>query len=435
MVVSAPALDEALARVVGREHLTSDPAALARHAIDGVVPRWVARPGDVDGVSALMALAHGDGLAVAPRGSGAALSLGNPPRRLDLVLDLTRLRAVTEYVPDDLVASVQAGLPLNALAGRLSGNGQMLALDPIGGASRTIGGVLATNASGPRRFRHGAGRDLLLGVRFVQADGTVTWGGAKVVKSVTGYEVPKLLVGSLGTLAVIVEATLRLCPLPSATGSWLLALPSGEAAAGLLAALLDSSLEPDRVTLLAGGATRVCGLSAPELAIMVSVGSVEEAVESQGAALARLASAHDARAHAVPGSLWDALAEPLAPILLKVLCEPKRVVFWLGELERLSSRLGLAASSLVQPGNGVLNVALEGEVPGAAFAGNLLGPLREGLGPEGGGVVVERAPVHLKAGFDVWGSIHPELLAIMSRLKQQFDPSGILNPGRFVGGL
>ena len=96
---------------------------------------------------------------------------------------------------------------------------------------------LATHASGPLRFRYGTGRDLLLGVRFVQADGTLTWGGAKVVKSVTGYDVPKLLVGSLGTLGVIVEATLRLHPMPPATRSWRLGLPSREAAAAFLAAL------------------------------------------------------------------------------------------------------------------------------------------------------------------------------------------------------
>jgi glycolate oxidase FAD binding subunit len=95
----------------------------------------------------------------------------------------------------------------------------MLALDPIGGASRTIGGILAENASGPLQFRYGTGRDVLLGVRFVLADGTITWGGSKVVKSVTGYDVPKLLVGSLGTLGIIVEATLRLHPIPAARGS------------------------------------------------------------------------------------------------------------------------------------------------------------------------------------------------------------------------
>ena len=168
----------------------------------------------------MIALAAAEGLAVAARGSGSALDLGAPPARLDLVLDLSRLTGILEYVPADMVATAQAGVTLDALSRELGKHGQMLALDPYGGGSRTVGGVIATNASGQRRFRYGTGRDLLLGARFVQADGTATWGGSKVVKSVTGYDVPKLLVGSLGTLGVLVEATLRLHPMPLDKSCW-----------------------------------------------------------------------------------------------------------------------------------------------------------------------------------------------------------------------
>ena len=436
MAVSSPALGEALADAVGREHLLSDSAALARHAVDGLTPRWVARPESAAGVSRLLTLACGEGLAVAPRGSGSSLALGNPPRRLDVVLDLTRLSAVTDYVPEDMVASVEAGVPLATLAGRLAERGQMLALDPIGGSSRTIGGILAGNASGPLRTRYGTGRDLLLGVRFVQADGTITWGGAKVVKSVTGYDVPKLMVGALGTLGVIVGVTVRLHPLPPASGSWLIALRAREAAESFLAALGDSTLEPDRVVLLNAGARHACGHQSQERAVLVSVGSVEEAVQSQGAALVRLARAHGAEIQSVSSSIWGTLGEALAGhIMLKLHCEPKRLVFWLAELERLTARLGLLASVVAQGTNGCLQSTLEGQVSRIALREDLLRPLREGLTPEGGSLVVERAPIGLKVDLDVWGPISPESQAIMTRVKRQFDPDGILNPGRFVGGL
>ncbi len=436
MAVSSPALADALGDIVGREHLLSDGSVLARHAVDGITPRWLARPGSVEDVSRLLALAHAHGLAVAPRGSGSSLALGNPPRRLDLVLDLTRLDAITDYVAEDMVASVEAGLPLAALAGRLAARSQMLALDPIAGSSRTIGGVLASNASGPLRLRYGTGRDVLLGIRFVQSDGTITWGGARVVKSVTGYDVPKLMVGSLGTLGVLVGATLRLHPLPLASGSWLVAPRASEAAEQFLAALSDSTLEPDRVTFLNGEARRARGHTSQEPAVLVSVGSVREAVDTQGAALARLARAHGCQIHTLPSSIWETLGAALAaPVVLKLNCEPRRLLFWIGELERRSSRLGLRASVVAQAGNGALQSALDGEVSGAALQADLLRPLREGLGPEGGNLVVERAPVALKADLDVWGPIAPESLAIMSRLKREFDPGGILNPGRFVGGL
>src|SRR5262245_15285424 len=183
---SSVAFAEALAEIVGAEHLDTDAEALAGHAIDGVVPRVAARPGSVQELSRLVALARAEGLAVAPRGSGSSLALGLPPRRLDLVVDLRRLDRVMEWVPDDMVATVEAGVTLGALAARLRGHRQRLPLDPPGAAARTIGGVLATGASGPLRFRYGGPRDLLLGVRFVQADGTVTWGGSRVVKSVSG---------------------------------------------------------------------------------------------------------------------------------------------------------------------------------------------------------------------------------------------------------
>ena len=436
MAVSPPALREALADAVGGEHLVSDSAALARYAVDGLTPRWVARAESVEGVSRLLALARGEGLAVAPRGSGSSLALGNPPRRLDVVLDLARLSAITDYVPEDMVASVEAGLPLATLAGRLAERGQMLALDPIGGSSRTIGGILAANASGPLRTRYGTGRDLLLGTRFVQADGTITWGGARVVKSVTGYDVPKLMVGSLGTLGVIVGATLRLHPLPPASRSWFIDLHAREAAESFLAGLGDSTLEPDRVVLVNAGARHALGHTNHDLAVLVSIGSVDEAVLSQGAALARLAGAHGGEVRSLRSSDWGNLGAALAGLVeLKLSCEPARLVFWLAELERLSSRLGLPASIVAQAANGCLQAALDGPVAGVTLHEHLLRPLRDGLGPEGGSLVVGRASADLKTHFDVWGPISLESLAIMTRLKREFDPDGILNPGRFVGGL
>jgi len=152
MAVSTPALREAFADVVGSEHLIDTPAALDAHAVDGVRPRWVARPGSAEEVGRMLALAHAERLAVSPRGSGSALSLGNPPRRIDLIVGTSRLCALTEYVPEDMVASVEAGMSLGALGRALAGPGQMLALDPPGSSSRSIGGVLATNATGPMRF-------------------------------------------------------------------------------------------------------------------------------------------------------------------------------------------------------------------------------------------------------------------------------------------
>jgi len=422
--------------IVGREHVATSPAELAAAAVDGAIPRWLVRPGSIDEVAHVMALGASEELAVAPRGSGTALDLGMPPARVDLALDLSRLTGIMEYVPADMVATVQAGVRLEALGRELRKHGQMLALDPYGGLSRTVGGVLACGASGQRRFRYGTGRDLLLGARFVQADGTVTWGGSKVVKSVTGYDVPKLLAGSLGTLGVIVEATLRLHPVQPASGSWLFVFASRAGAAAFVASVLASSLEPDRLAWLNAAALARTGMKGPEAGVAVSVGSVAEAVTSQGAALASFASAQDGRASTLDEAFWPALGSALAgPVVVKLASEIRRLAFWADELEKTFARRGLAVAVVGEAGTGVLRAAVDGRVSPGAWAKEIVAPLREGLAGEGGSLVVERAPLELKRAADVWGPVPEPSLTVMKRLKAEFDPRGILNRGRFVGGL
>jgi glycolate oxidase FAD binding subunit len=436
VAVSAPALGDALAAVVGGEHLITAPPQLAAASVDGVIPRWLARPGSVDEVSRLMALASAEGLAVAPRGSGSALDLGAPPARLDLILDISRLTDILDYVPADMVATVQAGVTLDRLARELGKHGQMLALDPYGGASRSVGGVLATNASGPRRFRYGTGRDLLLGARFVQADGTGTWGGSKVVKSVTGYDIPKLLTGSLGTLGVIVEATLRLHPVQPASGAWLFAFTSRDAAGALLASVLASSLEPDRLAWLNAAALGRAGQDPAPAAVAVSVASVAEAVTSQGALLTSMASRLGARVSTLDESFWPRMGGALAgPTVVKVAAEIRHLPFWAGEIESATARCGLSAAMVGEAGDGILRAAVEGSLSPESWAREIVAPLREALASEGGTLTVERAPLGLKRAADVWGPVPETALAVMKRLKAEFDSRGTLNPGRFVGGL
>lgn len=435
MPVSTPALGAALAEILGPEHARSDDAARAAHAVDGVSPRWVAAPGSTEEMSRVVALAAGEGLAVCPCGSGSSLGIGHVPRRLDIALDCRRLDRVLDYVPEDMVASVGAGVTLNQLARRLEAHRQQLPLDPPGGGARTLGGVLATGASGPLRFRYGTARDLLLGVRFIQADGTITWGGARVVKSVSGYDVPKLLVGSLGTIGVIAEATLRLHPVPPAAGSWRFGFSSAAGAAAFLGALVLSAVEPDRVALLSGSASRHRSGVTSRLAVAVSVASAAEAVTSQGEVLARLGREHGAEVASLGPEFWAGLDRELAaPVLARLAGEPGRLVARLQALEDGARAAGLEVSAIGEARSGVLRAALTGPVTGPLLR-RVVEPLREALAPDGGSLVLERVPVALKSECDVWGAVFPGVLDIMRRLKQELDPAGILNPGRFVGGL
>src|SRR6266403_2614283 len=257
MSVAARSIGEAFVTIAGRDRVRDDAASLTASTIDGLRPRWVVRPASLEQLSRVLALACDGRLAVVPRGAGSSLELGSPPSRVDVVLDLTGLDQVIEYNPDDLTITAQAGMSAGALAALLAPRRQWLPIDPPGIAARTLGGITATNASGPLRARFGGLRDLLLGVRFVQADGVVTWGGSKVVKSVSGYDVPKLMVGALGTLGVLAELTLRLHPLPDTERSWLVTLERAQAAQDFVARLIDSPLQPNRVELFNDDAARL----------------------------------------------------------------------------------------------------------------------------------------------------------------------------------
>ena len=435
MSVTTRALGDALRARLGPDGATDDPAACAAAAVDGGQPRWVVRPRSLEEAARVLALAHDEGLAVIPRGSGSAQGLGAPPDRADLVLDLGRLDKILEHSPDDLTVTVQAGVTAGALAAALAARRQTLPLDPPGWSRRTLGGIAATAASGPLRLRYGTMRDLLLGVRFIQADGVTTWGGAKVVKSVTGYDVPKLLVGSLGTLGVIGELTLRLHPLPDVEVTALLLLPSAEAAQEMVARVVDSTLQPNRLEWLDAGALASCGLPAAVAALAISVGSVESAVRAQHAVIAETAAAAGARVETVGPAFWRTYDRALAETgstVLKIATLTSRLAATLGALR---SALGAETTCTVTACAplGVLRVAIEGGDP--ARLQGAVARLRELVAADGGSVVIERAPIALRMRLDPWGPVPAGALDLMQTLKREFDPRRSLNPGRFVGGI
>lgn len=434
MSVTARSLGAVLAAVLGAEGLREDPAARAAAAVDGVTPRWVAAPASLEAAARVLALAHDEGLAVVPRGSGSAQELGRPPARVDLVLDTRRLDAVLEWNPDDLTASVQAGITGAALASHLAVARQWLPLDPPGWSGRTLGGVVATQASGPLRARYGAPRDALLGVRFVQADGVVTWGGAKVVKSVTGYDVPKLLAGSLGTLGLLAELTLRLQPVPETEATVLVVLGDLAAARDLVARIVDSSLQPSRVELLDRGALGACGLPPAAAGLAVSIATVAAAVRAQHATLVELARAVGGLVETMGPGFWRVHDRMLAhgAVRLRVTAAPAEVVPALAALAAAlpgSPGRAIVGSATV----GVVRAVVEGAEPAPVADG--VERLREQFTGESGSVVIERGPRVLRERVDAWGPVAPGALALMRDVKSAFDPRGILNPGRFVGGL
>ncbi|MGH3792679.1 MAG: FAD-binding oxidoreductase [Pseudonocardiaceae bacterium] len=387
--------------------------ATAADTVDGVPARWVAWPRSTEEVSAVLRAAAGLGLRVVARGTGTRLAWGVPPTALDLIVDTSRMAAVLAHAAGDLVITVQAGLPMVELQDALAPHRQQLALDGSANLGGTVGGTVATGASGPLRYRYGSVRDLLIGITVVLADGSIARSGGTVVKNVAGYDLGKLYTGSLGTLGVITEAVFRLHPLPEAS-RWI-TLPAADAtrAATAIAAIRASqydpvSIEVDRST--PGGLVTVG----------VAVEGVTRGIDARADAVADLlgnAAGTLATVTEQPPGWWG---QPPQPPAAMVTCEPT------GLADLLATAPGALRGSA---GAGVLVAGLrDGDQLGTE-----LGQLRRIAAQHGGSVVLRCAPPHRKASLDVWGPV--PALALMRRLKDQFDPEHRLAPGRFVGGI
>ncbi|MPZ26076.1 MAG: FAD-binding protein [Micromonosporaceae bacterium] len=394
-------------------------------AVASVLPTHVATPTTVDEVAAVLRVAAGHGLAVVPRGTGGRLAWGAPPERCDLLLDLSGLDAVIDHAAGDMVVQVQAGVQLDRLAGLVAGAGQQLALDPPGyhDGPGTVGGALAVGLAGPRRLRYGRPRDLLLGLRMVRADGVVASAGGRVVKNVAGYDLGKLLTGSYGTLGVIVAATLRLHPLPAATAWVTVTAPDPSAGYAQAQAILDSQLAASAVEIDRPGA----GAPVAVAALFEGTGS---GVAARAAAAAELVGG--VAGGSAPEWFGRCPGTP-AGTLVELSFPPARLSEVLGLVDSAAESAGLPVPVRGSAGPAVLHAALPAGAepePAARF----LAALRGGLGRDGA-AVVRHAPPPVRAVIDLWGPVDAGALALMRRVKDQFDPDRRLAPGRFVGGI
>jgi glycolate oxidase FAD binding subunit len=424
--------------------------------------RYTAAPASTAEAAALLRAAAALGLTVVPRGSGSKLDWGAAPTSCDLIVDTRRLDQVLEHAAGDLVVSVQAGLLLTDLGKVLSAANQRLALDPPGGG--TIGGILATQAAGPLRFRYGAPRDLLIGITAVRADGTVARSGGKVVKNVAGYDLGKLFAGSFGTLGLITEATFRLHPQPESALAVTLDCPDPETAAATVQAMAISPLAPSAVELYWPAA-------AAPITVGVLLEGDEESAAGRANRMVALLGEH-ATAGQPPAQPRRAAGRLGHPVLAdSALASVERAVgaftlrrlpvddrertpgngttlqlaFWAGQLASVLSSIRKAASAQgLDPAvagsaaAGVLEVDLPGQAQAEAvrrFVEELRSILSSagGVVPVAGSAVVLRAPSEVRDVVDVWGPVPS--LGLMRAVKEQFDAEYRMAPGRIAGGI
>jgi glycolate oxidase FAD binding subunit len=372
-----------------------------------------------------------------------------PPRSADLLLSTRKLNRIIEYEPADLTVTVESGLVLGELQQRLGVEGQLLALDPPNADRQTIGGVVASNASGPLRLQYGSARDLVIGTRVANTDGALTKAGGRVVKNVAGYDLNKLYTGSLGTLGMIVELSFKLHPLPQRRGAVLASFAELQDVATVVQRIMRSPLGPMSLAVLDPAAADVLAIPDPPTGggvLLVQVGGFEQAVERVTKEIADYCRP-DGRAAVVAdegevAKIWSAVRElPDAtdanqPVL-KVAVPPARSLELLSRMKTALQTSGLEAWLLAYAGTGLVYArfaATDWDDPQLDRLATLVREIRAIAVEREGSLVIETGPVGLKQRVDAWGEIGPPL-RLMRALKEKLDPTGTLNPGRYVGGI
>jgi len=374
-------------------------------------------------------------------GQGTKRSLGRPSQT-DLTLDLSGLSGVTLYEPEELVLSAKAGTPLAEIETLLDANNQQLAFEPmdygplLGGSAGqgTLGGAIATNLSGPRRIKAGAARDHFLGVTAVSGRAETFKSGGRVVKNVTGYDMCKLLAGSWGTLAAMTDITVKVLPKAETEATVIVEGLDDARACAAMAAAMGSSCDvsgaahlPDHV------ASYFDGLPKPEAATALRVEGFPPSVKHRKEALAALMKSFGPVAlldEKESRALWRSVRQvkpfagdaARARPLWRISTAPSKG-------NAIAAAITPAAQMFYDWAGGLLWVAMPfADEPDA-------GSIRAAVKSIGGHATLVRAPAAVRAAVDVFEPQQAALRALSKRVKEGFDPKGVLNPGRMWAGV
>jgi glycolate oxidase FAD binding subunit len=392
-------------------------------------PAVVLQPDDEPTLAAMLRWADDERLAVVPRGAGTKRHWGGVPTRVDIVLSLSRMTTPIEHRAGDLTATLPAGASLRTVNAVLGRERQWLPIDPLAGDRCTIGGLLATNDSGPRRLRYGAPRDLVIGVEMVLADGRQAKAGGKVVKNVAGYDLGRLLCGSFGSLAVLTRATFKLSPLPAASRTVVATVAGAREAGELAQAVAATALSPSAIEIDARPF---------RVRLLVRFETTAAAADAQAADLNRLCVQRGATAALLTAeeeiATWSAYAAALTAnehTLLKAAVLPSEVGPF---VELVAQETGRRQVGWTLAGCAALGVLYCKLIGPDDLHGPIVEALRRELAARSGSVMILSSGRELKARVAPWGDL-AGAGEVMKAVKAQFDPHNTLNPGGGPGGL
>jgi glycolate oxidase FAD binding subunit len=398
----------------------------------------VIEPATAVDVAAALRHASEERQSIVIRGAGTKSDWGRPAGHVDVFLDMKRLNRVLAHQHGDLTAIIEAGATLHDVNHALARHGQWLPLDPPFAEHATIGGILATNDSGPLRHRYGTPRDLVIGIQLATTDGLLSKAGGQVVKNVAGYDLSKLVAGSFGSLAAIVSATFKLTPLPAASKTLTFDVPDAAALAQLVRSVMASQLEPIAFEIdFRGGVGPPVqgGRGAPErpaLHVLLRFASLPAVVEAQIARASAALKGCATSSHVVDGdaerALWREHASRLwdaSGAIVRASWLPADVAAALAEIERIARLKASPSFELIGRGGvGAGHIRIDADEPAQA---QIISQLRETAAF--GNVVIVRGSAALKALVDVWGP-QGDRQSLLGSLKRAFDPDGVLNAGR-----
>ncbi len=446
-----------LQEIAGKATVIQDRDKLDTYALDGKRPKVIVSPRAMDEVSKIIAYANQQRLAVIPMGNGTKIGMGGIPKKMDIVLLTRRLSRITDCDIDNLTFSAESGMTLNEVQKHLAkeSRGYFLPLDPSFTDKATLGGIVATNSSGPKRLLYGTARDLIIGMKTVFPNGDIVVSGGKTVKNVSGYDMCKLLIGSFGTLGIICEITFKILPLPEKEATLLVPFKTLDEADGFVQEVARSQLIPASVEML--NATAVTKmkyrLSLPgegKYVVAIGLEGVAESVERQIYEMGALGKKHgalgtmplDSEKHHAFWNAFRNFSKGLARgypglITLKsnfLISKGGKVI---ESYEKISKSMGMDCAFICHSGNGILYSYVMVDKNGRSKTETLVKLIKkltsEAMKNEGN-LVVESSPFSIKKKVDVWGKSRTDY-QVMRRIKREVDPSNVLNPGRFLGGI
>lgn len=440
-----------LAAILSESQLTEDLDSRQAFAIDGKVPDCVVYPDSAEQVAQTLRCAAECRLAVVACGGGTTLGVGNPPKKYDVALSTRNLTKVSYYEPSDLTAGVGSGVKFSNFQSLLRQDGLWLPLDPPGSGRASLGGMVATNASGPLRHFFGAPRDMVVGMQIATTEGKLIKTGGRVVKNVAGYDLGKVLIGSFGTLGIITEVNLKLYPLPAERQTFVLPAGTLGIARDLRRSMLNSPIDLMRMVLLDAETARTVHsvaklkLSDHEPEIWLEAGGSRPVIERILKELDLLGRAVGAKVQAVENikvqEAWNVIAgfnnwlneTHSGAIVLKGTMPMANGEEFLSLAHQEAQNERVRMMSVTHSGVGILYLGLLDAQDTSKTAG-LIKRIRESAEKVGGALIVMSAPPEIKSRVDVWGTKGTGF-DLMQKMKSAWDPKGILAPGRFVGSI